>query len=933
MIRERIENRLSRVFPDPRVPVFLLLVGYLVLGFTVLGFNRSPTQVLVTALAACALEMVLSRVLEGKVRSPFSALITSCGLSLLLNYSHSHTLLLIPVFAAIGSKYVFTWQGRHVYNPAMFGVIFSLFFSRDLITAAPAYQWNGIASMAYFLLFGALMLFMPRINRLPLVSSFLVTFTLLTALRAWIMRHHLPFETLFWGTLSSPSFLLFTFYMITDPKTSPSSRRDQIYVGIALAAVDLLFHLFKSYYTFFYAAFTVATVRYLWAVLRSCLGAKGRFAWLRERFVSSGYWRRPAMLGLMGLAGFGGFRLLNPAAADTGAEPIAFAEIPAERAGIHPKMGNLFDRLDPRVQHVAKWLLSIGDSVAVADVDQDGRVDLFFTFPLKADDERCSLYLNRGDFRFERLAVPALASECSRPEIFGIPTNAVFEDIDGDGDADLLVTRAFGKPLLLKNLLSETGRVGFVSVGESLGLRDYRNAAAATFLDVNRDGHLDLFVANVLPEVLPDYSPPEPLNFFHLPQPQYPGDRRMHHYMHQSWNNAANGGRNDLYLGNERGGFDLQDPARWDLNETRWSLAVGAADFNRDGWTDLYVANDFGPDDLYLNVHGERFQAVRGPVFGSIGRDTYKGMNVSVADYDRNGWLDVYVSNVHHDLQAEGSLLWLFGPSQDPFQPLVRDRATQEGALNERRFGWGGVAADFNNDGWADIAQANGMVDDSIDKRWDRCPDYWYVNEKIARSPPSIHAYADAWGDLRGMCIHGTESNRLYLNRGPEARPRFVDVAARAGLGAPGNSRGMADADLDNDGRMDLIVTHMFQAPTIYRNVTVNPSRHWIRLTLEARASNCPRSALGSRVTVSDEARSGDPVSPQVRELQPVNGFNSQGDPRLHFGLGDRREPVTVSVEWCGGKPELFTKLAVDRAHHLVQGAGEAPLKSRGLAR
>src|SRR5690606_14752357 len=107
-----------------------------------------------------------------------------------------------------------------------------------------------------------------------------------------------------------------------------------------------------------------------------------------------------------------------------------------------------------------------------------------------------------------------------------------------------------------------------------------------------------------------------------------------------------------------------------------WSLAVGTADLNRDGWTDMYIANDFGPDELYLNRGGQRFESIKGKLFADVGRDTYKGMNVSVADFDRNGWLDVYVSNVHHALQAEGSLLWMTRPTADPFRPSFTDEAT-----------------------------------------------------------------------------------------------------------------------------------------------------------------------------------------------------------------------------------------------------------------
>ena len=122
-------------------------------------------------------------------------------------------------------------------------------------------------------------------------------------------------------------------------------------------------------------------------------------------------------------------------------------------------------------------------------------------------------------------------------------------------------------------------------------------------------------------------------------------------------------------------------------------------------------------------------------------------------------------------MQAEGSLLWMFSENnKDLWRPFIEDKATSLGALNESRFGWGASMADFNNDGHLDISQANGMVDDKRDKKFKTWPDYWYVNEKIARSAPSIHRYAHQWGDIRGYCIYGNERDRLYLNTGNKMR-------------------------------------------------------------------------------------------------------------------------------------------------------------------
>lgn len=896
---------------DPRRTIAVILFTYLVLGFTVLGFNRVPSQAVVTTASACALEVVLCRIFRGTWIWPLSAMITSFSLTILLNYSHDYFILFVPVFFAIGSKYIFTYRGRHVLNPALSGLAFSLIFASSLITAAPSYQWNGIGSMSLFMGMLGVFFLVPQVRRGALVLSWLITFTILTALRAWIMRYHLPFETLFLGTLSSPAFFLFSFFMITDPATSPPDRKGQIITGVVLALVDLAFHLRQSYFTFFYAALLIAMCKLSFWHARDLWRAEDRIGHLRETFVRSGYWRRPALLGVVAALSVGLYGFVVTPRLDTHQLDWRFAAVSPEASGVNPKLGDVLERVDPRIRHVAKWLMSVGDSVAAADYDGDGQVDLFFTFTLKRDGDRNALYRNLGDFRFERVPLPAIEDKTRDIERHGLGTYAMFADYDNDGDQDLFVPYAAGAPVLLQNQLTETGTASFTDVTKAAGLDVFANSMGANLFDVNRDGRLDLILANVLPDNLPGYETPHRLDLFDLPQPEYEGDERMFAFMHTSWHMADNGGKNFLFLQDAEGRFVKQDSDAWGLGATMWSLVPGVADLNQDGWPDIYMANDFGPDDLYLNRGGERFESIKGSMFGSIGRDTYKGMNATLVDVDNNGWLDVYVSNVHHALQAEGSLLWLFSAGEDRFVPEIEDRATQLGALNEERFGWGASITDFDHDGWPDIAQANGMVDDTPDKRFETCPDYWYVNEKIARAPPSIHAMANKWGDIRGYCIYGRENDRLYKNRGTAKGALFVDVAAQVGLTDLSNSRGMAAVDLDGDGDRDLVVTHQFGPPAIYDNQQTS-DRAWIGLELVGGGEGCSRDAVGTKVVVTTEDG-----FRQVREVQVATGFSAAEDRRVHVGLGEASGPVDAELTWCGQRTQRLEGLEVSRYHRL----------------
>jgi Na+-translocating ferredoxin:NAD+ oxidoreductase RnfD subunit len=885
---------------DPRITVFSSLFLYLVLGFTLLGFNRSPFQALITSVSCALLEVIFCRLFKQKWVFPISALITSLSLSILLNYSHDYWILLVPVFFAISTKYVFTFNNRHNYNPAQVAVTLSLLFCSELITSAPAYQWYGMASVGILIAFLGLMFVMPQVSRLPLVISFLISYTLLTLLRAWIMQHHLPFETLFLGSITSPAFFLFTFFMITDPATSPNDRKEQIKVGIILAMLDLLFHIKQSYYTFFYAGFTLQSYRLIKNHFLA-MRAQGSFKnYFISRFISSGYYKQLiSILCVMIMSIFSYNHWLRPKLELT-QFPFRLNAISGEESGLTSSLSNALYRTDPRLHHIIKWVLSVGDSVAVGDIDLDGKPDIFLTNMLKQDTERAALYRNLGNFKFERVSLPFLTKHFTLIEKNGLPSNALFVDYDNDGDQDLFIMTAFGSPLMLKNQLKETSKLSFKEVSQEIGLNHYVNGIAANFADFNRDGLLDLMVGHVWPTHLPDYPIAQDmkLNVFQLPQPEYAGDIRMFNFMHSSWHLSNNGGKNVIYVQNAKGTFDKLDSDKIGISESYWSLAIGTADFDRDGLIDIYVANDFGPDNFYLNQGDMIFKKIEGTFFGDLGLDTYKGMNASVEDVDNNGFPDVYISNVHHEMQAEGSLFWFFNKDKSG-KLIFKDRATSSGALNENRFGWGASIVDINNDGMLDIVQANGMVDDRPDPLYQKCKDYWYTNEKIARSAPEIHRYIHFWGDIRGHCIYPNELNRLYLNTGRVDHQMFVDVAEKVGLDQRGNSRGVAAADFNNDGLMDLIITNQFTQPDLLQNSWHAPFHNqWIGFDLSSHHASCNQMALGTLLTL--KFFDGHQKRTIHKELKLANGFSAQNEARVHFGLGEKVQgKIVLDINWC----------------------------------
>ena len=901
---------------DPRVPFACILTAYAVLGCTVLGFNRTPLQILLTVAVGCALDMGLHWLFCRRERLvPLSAYISMMSIGLLLNYSHNYYLLFLPVFFTIASKYLVTFRGRHVFNPSLFGLVCALLLGQGLYSSAPAYQWGGSWAIAAFMITAACALFVFRIGRTPLIVSFLLFYALQTMLRAYILRDHLPMETLILGTLTSARFYLFTFYMMTDPKTSPPGKWQQVGWSFVVVVVDLWFHTMESLSTLFYALFLAAAVRFLWLHSRALWNE--RWMHLRRAFDLQ-LATRVTVCGAVGAVGFFAYaEVIHPRLAinDPGFELI---EVPPSISGIDSQMSDVMRQVDPRVQHFAKWMMSIGDAIAIGDFDNDGLPDIFLTNPLKRPEDRNVLYRNLGNFRFERVEIPALHEINLHPERYGFAAGATFVDYDNSGAQSLLLTFAYGKNRLLKNMLPITGKAEFKDVTDETGVGEYSTSVAATFFDYDRDGKLDLLVGNSFAPYLKDYRDPTPLNIFALPQPEYAGDRRMFHFMHESWSNAQNGGPNVLFHNSGGGRFEKMDMAAMGMPETHFTLAVATGDLNRDGYTDLYCANDFGPDDLYLNDHGRRFVHVQGKMFGSIGRDTYKGMNASIGDLDNRGQLDIYVSNVHVPLQAEGSLLWKTYPTHS-FVPEFRDEATGRGLLNEGGFGWGAAFGDLNLDGWQDVVQVNGMVDDSMDRRFAKPRNYWYAAEKVMLAPPNVHSYVDRWPDLRGYEIFGHQANRVYLSRGDETSMQFVDVAPQVGLTQLGNSRGVALADFNNQGVLDVAITHQFGRLTLYRNTLHEEDlargrvHHWIGLFMQGDGQKISREAIGTQAFVS-YSQNGRPVR-QMREVQIANGFSAQNDRRLLIGLGDYDGPVEVEVHWYGAETRTYSGLGLDQYH------------------
>lgn len=857
---------------DVRWIVFGLLFFYLGLGVVFLGFNRSVLQIAAILGLGAILDIIFNGLFRGKWIFPLSGLITCSSLAILLNYAHGFTLLWIPVFIAIVSKHLISYKGKHFFNPSLLAICVCLLFFTKTITLAPAYQWFGTSGSSWFMLAfvgtAAIFLFVSKIKRNWLIISFLLTYIAQSALRAWVLQEVIPFETIFVGSLTSPAFYLFTFYMITDPATSPKDPRNQVLVGVGIGLLDLFFHLKFSLYTFFFAGLSVAGIRYIYFIIKDLPKID-----LREATAGAGNFIKKGIAVAILTLPFLAFKTVNlPKENQSILNGLSFKQIPASQIGVQSKRGYLLDSADARVAHVSKWVLSVGDGVYTSDLNGNGYSDLLFIQPLKSTDNQVTLLLNQGDFNFEKITIPGLEGYLKRPKTFGVPSFAVLYDHDKDGDIDIFMGFGFGPSRLFDNQLAQDGKCHFVEK-ELSGLAPNSICLSANALDYDRDGYLDLLLANTLPPYLADYEDSTRFNFFDLPQEEYAGDKRMFHFLHASWHNSNNGGQNWMLRYSPKTGDLVKENM---LPETRWTLGVGTGDFNNDGWTDLYLANDFGTDDPYMNVEG-KFILQQGEFFGDFGLDTYKGMNSSLADFDRNGKEDIYVSNVHHEMQAEGSLLWMNYTAKGSATFDFREEATSRNALNVDRFGWGAAVGDLNLDGWSDIVQANGMVGDDYDSLYPYRDDYWYYQAQIAKTGPEIHAYAHNWADIRGRSIYEDERDCIFLNNGGK---NFLDRADELDFIHEANTRGVCLVDLDNDGDLDIIISNQFGEPFIYQNEIAG--KPWLGVELKGTEVN-PLQPVGAKAWLTYKV-DGAPKT-QFREYHLVNGFMAQSDSRMLFGF------------------------------------------------
>ena len=505
-----------------------------------------------------------------------------------------------------------------------------------------------------------------------------------------------------------------------------------------------------------------------------------------------------------------------------------------------------------------------GTGVAVFDYDGDSRPDIFFAngsrlewTPEQAPSSR--FYRNLGDGKFEDVTKAAGLGRS------GWGQAACVGDYDNDGWTDLFLT-SYGGNALYRN----RGDGTFVDVSEKAGIQATgRWNAGCTFVDFNRDGDLDVFVANYLePRDAARFEPGSRPGCIWLGMPVLCGPLGL--------------GRaeNILYRNNGDGTFtDVSAAAGVTGVEGFYCFMPVTLDFNLDGWPDIFVACDQTPNVLLKNNGDGTFADIAiesGVAYDEDGKE--QGcMGVGIGDYNRDGYPDLMVTNFSEDT--------LYENNQDETFTDVTFSAKL--GYNAQYLSWGVGLVDLDNDGWKDIFVVSG------------------------------HVYPEVDGHSSGISYR--QAKQVFRNLG---NGTFQDLSARAGaaMQVKTASRGAAFEDLDGDGDLDIVIANMNEVPSLLRNEG-GDKNHWLILRLEGARSN--RSAIGARIRLHSQGRI------QTDEVRSASSYYSSNGLRVHFGLGAAKRADRIEISWPSGTQQVIENVAADRVVSIHERKGVLAGSSR----
>jgi hypothetical protein len=535
---------------------------------------------------------------------------------------------------------------------------------------------------------------------------------------------------------------------------------------------------------------------------------------------------------------------------------IAYFVDEAEKAGLNAPI--IFGGVDTK-----KFIIeTTGTGVAIFDYDNDGWPDIFVVNgatldPLPSREQPTNhLYHNNRNGTFTDVTAKAGLAHS------GWGQGVCVGDYDNDGNEDLFVTY-YGKNVLYRN----NGNGTFSNVSERASVAGNGGwSTGCAFVDYDRDGKLDLFVATYVDfDMKTAPGPGERASCMWKGVPVMCGPRGL------PWS------KNILYHNKGDGTFeDATTNAHIDRTNGHYAFSVSTVDFDDDGWPDIYVACDSTPSILYHNNHDGTFTdvaVVAGAAFNEDGKEQ-AGMGSTIGDYNGDGRLDIFKTNFSDDTAT------LYRNNGDGTFDDVTFAAGL--GLYTKYLGWGTMFLDLDNDGWPDLLLVNGHVYPEVDKQ---------------------HLGSDY-----------QEPRILYHNRG---NGTFEDISANAGpaITIARSGRGLAVGDLWNDGRISAVVSNMNARASLLVN-QIRSGNHWIAIKTIGTKSN--RDGIGAKIRIKASDRI------MVDEVRSGSSYDSNNDIRVHFGLGTNDHVDWVEIRWPSGLTEKFSNIRANAVQTLKEGSGAA---------